>query len=290
MGRTELDARLRACEETLDGGTLGLAALFLPTGEALYYNADETFPTASTIKVAIVAELLVQRETKRLPDAWFENAAIEITPADLVGGSGVLSHLTTPGLRLSLSDLALLTLKISDNTASNLCLKTVGGPDAVNQAMHNAWQMPGTRIHRPIKFHIDIAAGDAPHTATGTPRDMCVFMEQVAKRTLHSAPVSEQMEEWLLTVSDAEMLGRHLNVNPYAGDLENAEPPFVVAHKPGAVTGVRNDAGIIRRGEAALAICIYTKNCSDLRWTPANRGTEAVAAASKIVVRHFFGE
>jgi hypothetical protein len=91
----------------------------------------------------------------------------------------------------------------------------------------------------------------------------------------------------LETCDDTSMLPRYLEVNSFADDLETEPPPFVVHHKPGAVNGVRNDAGIVRRTAAPfghVAVAIFTKGVADSRWTAANRGCEAVAKVGALVV------
>ncbi len=234
----------------------------------------------------IVAELYAQLFEGKIPEEWFDNPSVLIHAADRVGGSGVLAQLTTPELRLSLTDLAFLAIKVSDNTASNLCLRAVGGPDVVNRRMAQEWEMPNTMIHRPIKFHL--SEEDSPHTATGTPRSLCSFLEKLSAHQLHSPFVSEKVLELLSTVSDTDMLPRYLPVNYYSRDLDNEMPLFTVLHKPGAVTGVRNDTGIIRRGTDSLAVCIYTKDCPDNVWTCENGGVRAVAEISRLLCNHFF--
>jgi hypothetical protein len=141
-------------------------------------------------------------------------------------------------------------------------------------------------IHRPIKFHLEV--DDPAHTATATPRALCGFMTALASGNLHSAFVVERVMDLLATVSDAEMLPRYLPVNYYARDLDADAPAVCVWHKPGAVTGVRNDVGIIRQGEESLAVCIFTRDCPDPVWTPANRGSEAVARATRLLYDYFF--
>ncbi|MDX1931433.1 MAG: serine hydrolase [Capsulimonadales bacterium] len=285
MGGTELVDAVRAIEKTLDGGVLGVAAVFLGTGERFDYGSDIEFPTASVIKAPILAALLSSLADLPDPEAAAKERGIVVGAEDQVGGSGVLAHLA-PGLTLSLADLAVLAIKLSDNTASNLCLRAAGGPDAVNRRLREDWGMPDTRIHRPIKFRL--MPDDPPHTATGTPADMCHFMASVARRTLTDAAISTAVERYLAMVHDAEMLPRYLDVNFYASDVRAGAAAFTVAHKPGAVVGVRNDAGIIRRGEDALAVCIYSQGCPDTVWTPAHRGAEAVARVSHALCRTFF--
>ena len=270
---------LRRIEETLNGGTLGVCACRVGSDDAVAYNADSVFPLASVIKAVIVAEFYAQIKEERLTGS----KPITITAADHVAGSGVLAQLS-PGLTLPLDDLAHLAMSVSDNTASNLVLRAVGGIAVVNARMHHEWGMPNTVIHRPIQF--SLAPGDPPHTATGTPRDLWHFLQAVATGQIHSESVSARVYQALALSDDTEMLPRYLETNYYASDLQTAAPPLTVHHKPGAVTGVRNDVGIIERHGsvlAQLAIAVFTNDVPDTRWTAANQGCEAVARISELL-------
>jgi beta-lactamase class A len=262
--------QLAVIEATLRGGILGVAARFLPTNETVSYNAPTVFPTASVIKVAIVAELFAQGADLDQP--------ITVQAEDIVAGSGVLAHLT-PGLTLPLRDLMHLTISVSDNTASNLCLKQAGGKDAVNARMRETWGMTSTEIHRPIRFELQPC--DPPSTATGTPEDFLNLLVALQD--------NEPVRQLLRRTQDDSMLPRYLSVNPFAPELHVDAPPFVVEHKTGAVTGVRNDVGLLWQGEKCLALSVFTKGTPDPRWTPENLGTLAVAQVSRLLCERFFG-
>lgn len=276
----KLENELRTIEQSLGGGaTLGVAAQLV--GEdvpPVLYNADTVFPTASVIKAAIVAEAYIQEAEGHLS----LNEAMTVDDGACVGGSGVLAELT-PGFTLPLRDFAVLAIMVSDNTASNLVLQAVGGPEVVNRRMQDVWGMKSTVIHRPIKFHLE--PNDPPHTATGTPRDMCRLMQLAAEGKLHSPSVSKAVREVLRTVRDTSMLPRYLSVNAYADDLDADQPAYMVAHKTGDVTGVRNNAGIISNEKTGkqLAVCVYTKNVPDDRWTVEHRGEIAVAEVGRLL-------
>jgi beta-lactamase class A len=267
-------------EATLSGGTLGVAATYLPTQETVLFNADTVFPTASTIKVAIIAELLTQAAEGRLD--LLER--VPVLESDQVAGSGVLAELT-PGTHYSLRDLAFLAIAISDNTASNLCLRAVGGKDVVNTRMREAWGMAQTQIFRPIQFHL--SPTDPPFTATGTPRDFLRLMTRITTDTLHSKGVCTQMRMLLTETQDKSLLPRFLSVNPFADVLGVSAPMYTTMHKPGATTGVRNDVGIIATDSKQLVLNIFTKDCLDDRWTPENAGALAVGRVSRLLCDHF---
>ncbi len=239
-------------EAELGGGVLSVAAEC--GGESFLYHADRVLPPASSIKIAIVEEVFRQGLDLAQP--------ITVTEADYIPGSGVLATLT-PGLALPLGDLATLAIAVSDNTASNLCLRAVGGPEAVNARLLE-WGCTATKIHRPICFALQ--PGDPPHTATGTTQDFVKILSQLDPETLRR----------MRQVSDTAMLPRFLE-------------GYLCAHKPGAVTGVRNDVGRITRGERTLTLAIFTQGCPDLRWSVENVGCLVVAKAAQRLTKHFFG-
>ncbi|MBC8142880.1 MAG: serine hydrolase [Armatimonadetes bacterium] len=284
MTTVNVSAELRAIEATLGGGMLGVCAVN-DADVSVEYNEDVVFPLASVVKAVIVAELFAQAEAGRLS----VSDTVTLSEGDKVAGSGVLASLSA-GHTFTLAELAYLAIAVSDNSASNAVLRAVGGVDVINARLYDEWNMPDTVLHRPIKFHL--SPGDAPHTATGEPRDMAFFMNAIAHGELHSEAVSRSVAHLLQQCDDTAMLPRFLEVNAFAGDLDTAAAPLTVFHKPGAVTGVRNDAGFIRRGDASghVAMAIYTKNVPDTRWTVANAGCEAVAEVARLITRQLLPE
>ena len=238
-------------EAELGGGVLSVAAEC--GGEWFLYHTDRVLPPASSIKIAIVEEVFRQGLDLAQP--------ITVTEADYVPGSGVLATLT-PGLALPLGDLATLAISVSDNTASNLCLRAVGGPEAVNERLME-WGCTSTKIHRPICFALQ--PGDPPHTATGTAQDFVRILSQLGPETLRR----------MRQVSDTAMLPRYLS-------------GYACAHKPGAVTGVRNDVGQVERDGKKLTLAIFTQGCPDLRWSVENVGCLVVAKAAQRLTARFF--
>ena len=121
-------------------GIVGYAILDLTTGERFEREADQPFPTASTIKLAILYELVrqVDEGRQKLDDAR------PIDARHRVAGSGLLSQLSAPVL--TLRDCAILMMMISDNTATNVVIDAVGR-DAVNVRMKTLG-LTSTRLGR----------------------------------------------------------------------------------------------------------------------------------------------
>ena len=137
-------------------GQFGLATQRLDANEPILYHAGDVFPTASVIKLVVLAEYLAQVSTGEL----FPDQEIVIRAEDRVGGSGVIKDLG-PGLRFRLADLATLAITVSDNIAANLLINRVGGLERINTRLQ-ALGLRQTNIGRPFVFN-------SPGNNTGTP-------------------------------------------------------------------------------------------------------------------------
>jgi len=129
---TPLD-NLKASIVRIIGGTgahWGIYMKSLETGEEIAINADQPMETASTIKLTLLTELFEQIKagTLKLTDKY------TVTKADQVGGTGVIQYLDV-GDTLTIKDLATLMVIVSDNTATDVLFRAVGGPEVVAQRM-----------------------------------------------------------------------------------------------------------------------------------------------------------
>jgi beta-lactamase class A len=84
-------------------------------------NADQLFPAASVIKIGIMACLLRDVAIGRAD----LSETVSLGSGQIVGGAGVLFELE-PNRRYTLKELCRLMMVVSDNTASNACLRRVG--------------------------------------------------------------------------------------------------------------------------------------------------------------------
>jgi beta-lactamase class A len=107
--------------------TAGIYVKHLTTGEEAAIRGDETFNSASVIKIPIMvlAYQLAEKGNLNL------DSRVEITKGDLRGGSGVLRYHDL-GLRPTVRDLITQMVITSDNTATDLMIAKVGGVAAVN--------------------------------------------------------------------------------------------------------------------------------------------------------------
>jgi beta-lactamase class A len=105
----------------------GIYVKHLGSGETAAVRADETFNSASVIKIPIMvlAYQLAEQGKVKL------DSRVEMRKADLRGGSGVLRYHDI-GLQPTVRDLITQMIITSDNTATDMMIAQVGGVAAVN--------------------------------------------------------------------------------------------------------------------------------------------------------------
>src|SRR5438874_9708117 len=164
----KLEARVAETADRIDGVT-GVAILDLTDGRILLHNADRVFPTASSIKIAILLELYRQdqeahsgaKEKSQLDDNY------TFDPKDLVEDSRIMAGLTPGVTRVTNRDLAQFMVAVSDNAAANILIDRVG-KDNVNATLR-ALGLSKTVLRRKM---VDIAAARRGDEDVATPEEM----------------------------------------------------------------------------------------------------------------------
>lgn len=203
-------ARLIALERR-HGGRLGVAILDTGNGRRIAHRADERFLMCSTFKLLAVATLLarVDRGAERLDRriAFGKDAVLAYAP--------VTSHrVGAPGM--TVAELCEAAITVSDNTAANLLLASMGGPAAVT-AYARSLGDPVTRLDR-IEPELNIASpGDVRDTTT--PSAMLADLQVLLLGDALSHASRGQLLEWLrATSTGTEQLRAGLPAGWQAGD------------------------------------------------------------------------
>ena len=108
-------------------GKAGVYIKHLTTGEEAVIRGDESFNSASVIKLAILALAMQMADRGQLS----LTERVTITASDVRGGTGVL-RLFDAGLQPTMRDLLMQMIITSDNTATDIAIAKVGGVDRVN--------------------------------------------------------------------------------------------------------------------------------------------------------------
>ncbi len=119
--------RLLSAQVARFPGTAGVYVKLLTTGEEAGVHADESFNSASVIKLPILALAMQQIDAGTLS----LSTRLTITAADRRGGTGILRTFDA-GLQPTLGDVLAQMVITSDNTATDLAIAQVGGVARVN--------------------------------------------------------------------------------------------------------------------------------------------------------------
>lgn len=203
------------------GGSWCIAAR-LGCGELFSREPRTVVPAASTVKTAILLTALGQIDR----DALEPDLSLEL-PRVRTGGAGVLSHL--PGVeRLSVTELLTLMVAVSDNTATNLLIDTLGF-DAVNECAREL----GARDTRLARRMMDANAAAEGRENTTTARDQTILLEALT-------------EGRALSRRSTAAARAMLAVRQTADGMPSLLPSRTrVLRKTGELPGIRHDVGVV---------------------------------------------
>ena len=244
----QVDNRVGEIVEKFDG-VMGVAIVDLTDGRAILKNADHIFPTASSIKIAILLELYHQDQEARagaqakakLDDVY------NFDPKELVEFSQIMAGLTPGVTRVTNRDLAQFMVAVSDNTAANILIDRVG-KDNVNATLRGLG-VTKTMLRRKM---MDFAAARRGEENVSTPQEMTRLLEAIYKGKLPNKESNQQLIKQLSTLKESYI--------PH--DL----PAGVqVANKPGNLQNVRTDSGIVFVKDRPFAVSVMTSNARDER-------------------------
>jgi beta-lactamase class A len=219
-------------------GVVALAATHIESGRTWRHNEYLRLPSASLIKLPILACFWETVETGQLDPNERLTLSVE---ARRVEGTGVLKALA-PGLQPTWSDLATLMITVSDNVATNLIIDRLG-MDTI-QAWIDKTGLAATRIERRMMDSAAMSAGQGNWTSAA---DMDALLSAVVAGTCVSGEASRRMRRALEAQQIQDRLPRRL------GDGVR------VANKTGNFANVIHDAGIMTWPGTTLVIAVLTQ-------------------------------
>lgn len=243
------DALQKAAQdvEAQIGGRVGYAMTDLNSGQNWTYNADDRFPMSSTFKSLLCGVILgrVDLEAESL------DRRINYTADDLVTYSPATETNVDTGM--TVGELCHAAITISDNTAGNLLLATVGGPSGFTAAMRDL----GDTTTRLDRWETALNAG-----IPGDPQDTTT--PQAALSTLNALLFGD-----VLTTASRKQLADWMIADAVADDLLRASLPdgWVIGDKSGAGgEGSRSIIAVIwpKPDHPVLASIYMTENDAEM--------------------------
>jgi beta-lactamase class A len=265
----DLDARVSALTTPFKGSVM-LYAKNLRTGRDFGRGADTKVRTASTIKLPILCALesLIDAGKAR----WDERLVLKAD--DKVTGSGVMGNLAD-GSDLTVRNVAILMIIVSDNTATNLILDRITA-DAVNDYL-DAIGLPLTRSNRKVRGDGTKLKDPTGWSRAGlieenkkyglgvtTPREMVRLLELLEQGKVVSPAASKDVLDIMKMQHEREGIARHA-----ADDVE-------IASKHGSLDALRSDVGIVYTPGGPIAIAITVDDMPETDYSPDNVGDKLI--------------
>ena len=263
-----------ALHRTLDSladkhhGVVGYVVHNLDTGERLERRADETFSTASLIKVPVLVTVygLAEQGMLSLDDP------LTVLKIDKVPGSGMLQFMHDNST-ITVHDAAWLMTTISDNTATNLLLDRI-----IIRRVWDAMEKLGlmhTKVHsKSFLRNSSVAMDSSVKYGLGvtTPSEMARLFALLSEGKAVSPKADSAMLDILAHNEDFD------KVNRFVAGLE-------VPHKTDSTDKVRTECGLFPL-QSRIAYCVLTKENVDERYMIDNEAQvmmahmgEAIASA-----------
>jgi beta-lactamase class A len=278
--------RLReAVAQVVEGapGEMGVAIEHLESGESIEVEGDVRFPMASTFKLAVLAELFHQADEGKIR----LDEMVSLGKEDVHIGSGELHDFLVPGVALSIENLAMIMMRVSDNSAADKLLGLVG-VDEVNGRL-STLEIQGISVDRTCQRLILDWLGMAPERTEGMtyqeiedflnaykpapgelsaaaavfekdPRDTATpaAMNRLLRAVFTGAAASDGSTHRMIEILLACETGK--------GRIQGLLPKGTqVAHKTGTLGGTVDDVGIMYLPEAKghIAISVLSRGMTD---------------------------
>jgi beta-lactamase class A len=257
----KLDALVRGFK-----GDVGVYVRHLTTGQTATVQPDSLFPTASMVKVPILCAVFDKIEKGELKYNQQLLYRDSLKYDDGVTGS------FRDSTKIQLSEIVMLMITLSDNTASLWLQQLAGGGTTINEWLEtNGFHQTRVNSRTPGRE----AQRRIYQWAQTSPREMADLMTMIYQGRAVSPAASEQMF-------------RVLSKPYWDGEAVSQIPPTVhVASKSGAVNASKSEVVLVNAPAGDYVFCVITKNQEDQRWKDDNEGYVLIRNVSKLLWDHF---
>jgi beta-lactamase class A len=255
--------------------TWGIYIKSIETGEEIAIDADRQMDTMSVIKIPLMVEVFEQIKAGKLS----LSDKYTLIAEDVRPGTGIMRSLDA-GAVVTLKDLITLMNIVSDNTATDVLFKKVGGIEPVNARM-KALGLTATRATGPTSVWFD-ALSKAPSPEVfhreaktpfglSTPRETGTLLEMMARKTLVDAKSSELMLQIMSGQIYRTRIPRYLS-------------GYRIPHKTGDfLPYIGNDVGLLIAPGRTIVVSIYTAN----HFGDRDRLEEAIGDIARQVAQYY---
>ncbi|WP_340373096.1 serine hydrolase [Peribacillus sp. FSL E2-0218] len=232
-------------------------------GDMIGYQEEDSFQSASLIKIPMIIEGYRQSERKNI----YLNQPVTIPPNAVTGGSGVL-HALSNKVFLTVEDLLTLMITVSDNTATNMMMSLLG-IDEINRCIQELG-LKHTILGRKMQDFKALKEG----------RDNTISAEDTITclKAIHTGDfLTKESQERILRVFDNQQLRDKLPSLMGRG--------VKVASKTGGIRGVSHDCAIIRSETQTVYAAVLTENMKS-----EEESRQVISKIGKLIYDHMVAE
>ena len=262
-----LQQELEAAVRGFHGG-VGVYVRHFRTGATAAISADDTFPTASMIKVPIMVGVF---DAMNAGHFAFNDTAPEPRARAKYPEDDISAGLSDTA-RITVSRLLTLSLTYSDNSASLWLQQLAGTGTAINDWL-TGHGFAVTRVNART------AGREADYERWGwgqtTPREMARLVTLIRQGQVVSPAASEEMY-------------RTMTRSFWTGEALSQLPPTVqAASKQGSVDQSRSEVVLVNAPSGDYVFCVITKDQKDESQRPDNEGSVLLRRVSALLWKHF---
>ncbi|HLR34470.1 MAG TPA: serine hydrolase [Tissierellales bacterium] len=239
---------------------VGVAIKDLNNQGFLLINEEKVFPSASLIKLFILAEVCKQVKEGKIK----LSEEITLTDEVKVGGDGILKELNS-GHNFTIEELITLMIILSDNTATNIIIDLIG-MEVVNDFIKGLG-FDSTTLQRKMMDSEAVKANKENFTSA---KDILTILDLLYKGEL----IDEESSAFMIDILKRQQVKGRL-------DLYLPEDT-IIAHKTGDLDYLEHDVGIVYSENNPYIICVLTnENISN------KDGREIIGKVSKVAYETF---
>ena len=219
-------------------GTAAICIKNMKTKKAYISNKDEIFPSASVIKLLVMAEVIKKVSTGQIT----LDKSVVVSNRLITRGDGILKYLEA-NHSFTIEELLTLMIIVSDNTAANILIDIAKMED-VNKLCVNLG-LKNTVLNRKMMDFKAVANGKENITCAG---DICNFLELLYDGKI----INEACSKFIVDTMKKQQVH---------GKIDMFLPPSIIlAHKTGTLEKLEHDVGILYGSKCDYVVCILTKN------------------------------
>ncbi|MEM9538066.1 MAG: serine hydrolase [Cyanobacteria bacterium P01_E01_bin.42] len=238
---------------------LGVFLFDLDTKDYVNWQGTKQFAAASTIKAPILIAFFQDIDARKAR----LNETLIMDEESIVGEAGRMQY-QPPGSKFSAKETVEKMIVTSDNTATNMIIKRLGGIEALNQRF-SEWDLPSTVMNDLLP--------DVGGTNLTSPVDLANVLVMVNQGKLVSLRSRDRLLNIMSQVENRQLLPQGL------------DPGAKIAHKTGNIGSLIADAGLIdtQTGRRYVAVVMVAREFND-------RGARAIIQQISREAYQYFNE